>query len=64
MGRVIGMNHVTLDGVTEGRGRPEEDTRDGIAHDGWAVAFSTPKLTDSISTTTGVLIATYERTAR
>jgi dihydrofolate reductase len=37
MGRVIVMNGVTLDGVMQGPGRPDEDTRDGFEHGGWAV---------------------------
>ncbi|MDQ0662062.1 dihydrofolate reductase [Arthrobacter ulcerisalmonis] len=40
MGKVILMNHVTLDGVMQGPGRPEEDTRDGFSHGGWAVPYA------------------------
>ncbi len=36
MGRVVVMNHVTLDGVMQGPGRPDEDTRGGFTHSGWA----------------------------
>jgi len=38
MGKVMVMNHVTLDSVMQGPGRPDEDTRDGFAHGGWAIA--------------------------
>src|SRR5215217_5062243 len=40
MGKVIVMNAVTLDGVMQGPGRPDEDTRDGFARGGWASAYS------------------------
>jgi dihydrofolate reductase len=38
MGKVIVMNNVTLDGVMQGPGRPDEDTRDGFERGGWAMA--------------------------
>jgi len=39
MGKVIVMNWVTLDGVMQGPGRPEEDTREGFAHGGWGIRY-------------------------
>ena len=39
MGKVIVMNGVSLDGVMQGPGRPDEDTRDGFARGGWAVPY-------------------------
>ena len=40
MGRVIVMNQLTLDGVMQSPGRPDEDTRDGFARGGWAVPYA------------------------
>lgn len=37
MGRIVVMNHVTLDGVMQSPGRPDEDPRGGFAHGGWAL---------------------------
>jgi dihydrofolate reductase len=34
--RVLVVNHITLDGVLQGPGRPDEDRRDGFRHGGWA----------------------------
>ena len=40
VGKVIVMNGVTLDGVMQSPGRPEEDMRDGFEHGGWAIPYS------------------------
>ena len=40
MGRIVVMNQITLDGVMQAPGRPDEDTRDGFEHGGWGVPAS------------------------
>jgi dihydrofolate reductase len=40
--RVLVVNHVSLDGVLQGPGRPDEDTRGGFRHGGWAEQRSDP----------------------
>lgn len=35
---IVVLNHVSLDGVMQGPGRPDEDTRAGFIHGGWAAA--------------------------
>ena len=36
MSKVVVFNHLTLDGVMQAPGRPDEDRRGGFAHGGWA----------------------------
>jgi hypothetical protein len=40
MGKVVVMNGVTLDGVMQSPGRPDEDTRDGFQYGGWGLPYS------------------------
>lgn len=40
MAKVIVMNGITLDGVMQSPARPDEDTRDGFAHGGWALPYA------------------------
>jgi dihydrofolate reductase len=35
--RIVVINHITLDGVMQAPGRPDEDTRGGFSHGGWAI---------------------------
>jgi dihydrofolate reductase len=38
MGKLVVINHVTLDGVMQAPGRPDEDIRGGFEHGGWGQA--------------------------
>src|SRR5438552_16768054 len=40
MGKVIVMNGVSLDGVMQSPGRPDEDTRGGFEYGGWGVPYA------------------------
>lgn len=42
--RVLVVNHISLDGVLQGPGRSDEDTRDGFRHGGWAEPGNDPAM--------------------
>jgi len=39
MRKITVLEHITLDGVIQAGGGPDEDTSDGFAYGGWAAAF-------------------------
>jgi dihydrofolate reductase len=51
--RIVIMNHVTLDGVMQGPGRPDEDRRGGFEHGGWA----TPRSDEVVGRAMGMRMA-------
>ena len=40
MSRIVAFESVTLDGVMQAPARPDEDTRDGFEHGGWATPYA------------------------
>jgi dihydrofolate reductase len=64
--QIVVFNSITLDGVMQSPGRPDEDTRDGFTHGGWAVPYSSPEqgevAAQSMQTTGALLLGrrTYE----
>ncbi len=44
MGKISVNMSLTLDGVMQAPGRPDEDTRDGFAHGGWALPYFDPMM--------------------
>jgi dihydrofolate reductase len=48
LGKVIVIEHVTLDGVMQAPGRRDEDTRDGFEHGGWATERQDPAMQEAM----------------
>ena len=53
MARIIVFNSVTLDGVMQSPARPDEDTRGGFRHGGWAIPYADPMIQDLASEGSG-----------
>ena len=66
MAEITVVNHVTLDGVMQAPGRPDEDRRGGFEHGGWATRYADEEsgkfAAEGMATTGGLLFGrrTYE----
>jgi dihydrofolate reductase len=66
MGKVVVFENLTLDGVMQAPGRPDEDPRGGFERGGWAAPYADPVMGrmagESMASTGGLLLGrrTYE----
>ena len=62
MSKVIVFELLTLDGVMQAPGRPDEDQRGGFTHGGWAVPYAAMEAADNNTANTALLLGrrTYE----
>ena len=49
MAKVVVFNSLTLDGVMQAPGRPDEDTRGGFAHGGWGLPYNDPVMGEVVA---------------
>jgi dihydrofolate reductase len=49
MSKLVVFNSLTLDGVMQAPGRPDEDTRGGFAHGGWGLPYNDPVLGEVVA---------------
>jgi dihydrofolate reductase len=53
MSKIIAYIGLTLDGVIQSPGRPDEDTRGGFEHGGWAAPFQDPAIGKAVAASMG-----------
>ena len=69
MSRIVVYNHLTLDGVMQAPGHPDEDRRGGFEHGGWHAPYDDPVMAgdaaEGIARTDALLLGrwTYEKFA-
>lgn len=59
MGKIVVFQNLTLDGVMQAPGRPDEDTRGGFPYGGWAMPYADPEIGKAAGqsmATTGALL--------
>jgi hypothetical protein len=66
MAELVVFTSVTIDGVMQAPGRPDEDRRGGFQHGGWAVPYASEEqgkaASEAMGTTAGIVLGrrTYE----
>jgi dihydrofolate reductase len=48
MRRIVALTSLTLDGVMQAPGRPDEDRRGGFTHGGWALPYNDPVMLEEM----------------
>jgi dihydrofolate reductase len=62
MSKIVAYTSITLDGVMQAPGRPDEDQRGGFEHGGWAIPYADPIMWENMGKAGSVLLGrrTYE----
>jgi dihydrofolate reductase len=63
MAKIVAYTSVSLDGVMQAPGRPDEDPRGGFTHGGWAAPYADPAMRQGMGEDGGALLfgrRTYE----
>ncbi len=56
MRKIVVFTNLTLDGVMQAPGRPDEDTRDGFSHGGWGAPYAAMSYLNNSTLNTGPML--------